>query len=116
MDLNLQLSTRERGVPPDAKQDQLQRGTSSGCAILAQFLIGAIPCHYSRVDGCSSRALDGRGLRGGVMDAAEVPFFEVLKHVRFKICRSAAPKKHSGHPGFRDARFFWIRFTGFYRQ
>src|ERR1035441_8032903 len=31
------------------KQDQLQQGTSSGCAILAQFSIGAILCHYRRV-------------------------------------------------------------------
>ena len=41
------------------KQDQLQQGKSSGCAILAQFSIGAIPCHYRRVG--TRRAL--RGLR-----------------------------------------------------
>ena len=41
---------------------RLQRGTSRGCAILAQFSIGAIHCHYRRAGGSGIRALKGEDL------------------------------------------------------
>jgi hypothetical protein len=94
MDLNLQLSTRGRGrlwhggfrnfTCPAAR-------ISHGCAILAQFLIGAIHCHYRRA----------------IAPLVQTDGLQALATVR---AGRFGPQKQGRHPGKRDARCFQVHF------